>query len=123
MGYYTEYKLTARKIKNNEQFNQLVAALTDKDIFNYALLKGDFDERTHEAFFDTYEAVKWYTHVEDMISIAETFPNIYFELEGAGEEMGDFWKEYYHDMDVETCRGEIVYEQPKKVQWSDLIVF
>ena len=58
-----------------------------------------------------------------MVAVAEKFPKMYFELEGVGEEFGDFWKEYYHDMDIETCRGEIVYEQPKKVQWTELVRF
>ena len=123
MGYYTDYTLTARKIKNRNQFEELNNFLKDKEIINYALMDGSYKDNNHEAVFNCYDSVKWYNHSEDMVMIAEKFPNIYFMLEGAGEEFGDWWREYYHDMDIEQCRGDIVYEQPKKVQWTELIPF
>ena len=122
MSYDTEFKLTARKLRNKDQFDKLVEELTRKDILHYALDEGHYDEMHHEAEFYPTEGVHWYQHAEDMVGIAESFPNVYFELEGVGETFGDFWKEYYHDMDVERCFGEIVYEQPKKVKWNDLLV-
>lgn len=123
MGYYTEYNLTVRRVKNKERFNELQNTLKSKEIIGYALYEGDYDEHHKEATFSCYDSVKWYTHSEDMVYIAEKYPEMYFELDGSGEEFGDFWKEYYHDMDIEQCHGEIVYEQPKKVQWNELIPF
>ena len=122
MGYYTDHTLIVRKIKNEEQFEELNTYLKEKELINYAFCDGDYDPNHQEAIFYTYDSVKWYDHSEAMVDVAEKFPKMYFELEGAGEEFGDFWKEYYHDMDIEYCRGEIVYEQPKKVQWQDLLV-
>ena len=122
MGYYTDHTLTVRKVKNEEEFNKLNEYLKEKEIINYAIQEGDYDPNHQEAIFYPYDSVKWYDHSEAMVGVAEKFPKMYFELEGAGEEFGDFWKEYYHDMDIEYCRGEIVYEQPKKVAWQDLLV-
>ena len=123
MGYCTDYSLNVRKIQNKLQFNELVEYLKEKDLIGYAFDKGDYDDKHHEASFWPFDTVKWCKHAEDMVDIAEHFPNMYFELEGAGESFGDFWREYYHDMDIEYCRGEIIYEQPKKIQWTELIPF
>jgi len=123
MGYYTEHTLTARKVRDKEQYEAILQELKDRDLLNYALCKGNYNNENHEVCFPSYDAVKWYDHPEDMVAIAEKFPNVYFMLEGSGEEFGDFWREYYHDMDVEHCRGDIVFEEPKKVQWKDLITF
>ena len=123
MGYYTEHTLTVRKVRDKSQFEDLCDALKSKELIGYAFDEGSYNDKRHEAYFSCYDCVKWYDHPKDMVMIAEKFPNMYFELEGAGEEFGDFWREYYHDMDVESCRGDIIYEEPKKIQWKDLIPF
>lgn len=123
MGYCTDHNLTVRKIKSEERFKELLDYMKSKDLIHYAFDDGRYNEKRHEAEFLCYDSVKWYNHTVDMLHIAEKFPEMYFELEGNGEDFGDFWKEYYHDMDIEYCRGEIVYEQPKKVQWQQLIAF
>lgn len=123
MGYYTEHNLEVRKIRDKSQFEELETYLEEKDIINYALCQGHYNEETKEAYFTCYGEAKWYDHPQDMVAVAEKFPNMYFMLEGVGEEFGDFWREYYHDMDIEECRGEIIYEEPHKVQWKDLRPF
>lgn len=123
MGYYTKYTLTVRKIKNEEWFKKLQEELRSRELIGYAFDEGHYSEKNKEAIFYMYDECKWYNHAEDMVMIAEKFPKMYFQLEGFGEEFQDFWHEYYHDMDVEVCHGEIVFEQPKKVQWTELIPF
>lgn len=123
MGYYTEHTLTVRNVRSEEEFNKLSDFLTEKELIGYAFCDGIYTSNRFEAEFPTYGECKWYDHPEHMVAIAEKFPTMYFELEGIGEEFGDFWKEYYHDMDIEQCRGEIVYEQPHKVQWTELMPF
>ena len=123
MGYYTEHSLEVRNVKSEERFNELSNALIEKELLGYALYEGTYFADKMTAYFGAYDAVKWYDHAKDMVGIAERFPEMYFELSGEGEEFGDFWKEYYHDMDVEECRGEVVYEQPKRVQWKELMPF
>lgn len=122
MKYYTDYKLIVRKIKDKEQFMSLDDEIHKRDLIGYAFDSGSYDECHHEACYYPFEGVTWYEHAKDMVHIAEKFPNMFFELEGTGEDFGDFWKEYYHDMDIEYCRGDIVYEEPKRVQWNDLIM-
>ena len=123
MGHFTNYTLEVRNIRDKGQFEDLVEELRKREILNYALCMGSYNDKRRDAYFPDYDSVKWYEHVENMVAIAEKFPNMYFLLEGAGEEFGDFWREYYHDMDIETCTGEIIYEQPKKIQWTELIPF
>lgn len=133
MGYYTEYTLEVRKIKNEEQFQELVEELKAHDLIGYAFDEGHFPaipytnlrerNKSHEALFYPYDEAKWYDHSAVMIMISEKFPNMYFELSGVGEDFGDFWKEYYHDGEVEECAGEIVYAQPKRIQWDKLMRF
>ena len=121
--YHTEYYLTVRKVKNSQQFDELSEELKKYDLLYYAFDSGTYTEKNGEAFFCPFEGVTWFNHAADMIMISEKFPKMYFELEGIGEEYGDFWKEYYHDGECEVCRGEVVFEQPKKVQWTELIPF
>lgn len=119
----TQYSLNVRKVRNEQEFDILVNELTRREIIRYALDNGFYYPHMKEASFGSYDPVRWNNHVQDMVMISEQFPAMYFELEGAGEPIGDFWKEYYHDGEVEYCRGEIVYEQPKKVQWTELVAF
>lgn len=117
MGYYTEHTLTVKRLDNKKQFEELEQELKEKEILRYAVCEGEYSEDLHEAYFSCYDSVKWYDHEKDMAEIAEKFPNVYFELEGNGEEFGDFWREYYHGLISETCRGEIIFEKPTKVYW------
>lgn len=123
MGYYTEHTMTVRNVLNKDQYEALKEEMESRDLIGYAFDEGSYDEKNHEVFFGCYDSAKWYDHPTDMVAIAEKFPNMFFELCGAGEEFGDFWKEYYHDMDVETCRGDVVFEKPHKIPWDRLIKF
>lgn len=123
MGYRTKYSLSVRNIKSEQRFNELVQFLKNKDIIHYAVCDGEYFEDSNEALFACFEDVKWYDHVDQMITVAEKFPEMYFQLEGQGEETGDFWRMYFHDMDIETCLGEVVYEQPNKIDWDKVAVF
>ena len=121
MGYTTKHSLTALNVRDEEQFNEITEEMKKRDLIGYAFVHGCY--AGHEAFFDPYDFVKWYNHRSDMIAIAEKFPNVYFELEGWGEDHGDFWREYYHDMESESCYGEVVFERPRKIQWDKAMVF
>ena len=121
--YCTQYALTARCLENKSQYKELVEELEKRDLVRYAFDDGIYSDRHNykEAKFYPYEAVGWGDHAKDMVMLSEKFSNVYFELSGDGEDFGDFWKEYYHDGECEFCRGEIVYEQPRKVQWDKLL--
>ena len=121
--YYTDYKLTVRNVKNKDQFALLVDVLNKEDLIPYAFDDGMYDEKHNEAVFPPFERTVWEGHVTDMIKIAEQLPDMYFQLDGIGESFGDVWCLYFHDMDIESCTGEIVFEAPKKVQWTELVEF
>ena len=123
MEYFTKFKLSVRNVRSEERFNELVQTLKDKEIISYALCEGTYYSNSKEALFEPFEETRWYEHTDHMISIAEKFPEMYFELEGHGEEDGDFWRMYFHDMDIETCLGEVVFEQPRSIDWNALLVF
>ena len=123
MSYMTDYKLTVRNVETLTFFKDLVDAMKQKDLIHYAFNDGDYDQKGMEAVFLPYERVTWTDHVTDMMFLAEKFPKMYFNLEGIGESFGDVWCLYFHDMDIESCHGEIVFEQPKKVQWTELVEF
>lgn len=42
------------------------------------------------------ESIKWYEHQNEMRQLSAKYPDIFFELEGHGEEYGDDWRELYY---------------------------
>ena len=60
MGYYTQYTLTARRLRNENQFNELQEELTNKELIHYTLNDGDYNDRYKEAEFSCYDEAKWY---------------------------------------------------------------
>lgn len=121
--YTTLYSMEVRKIKNKSQYDKLVKYLQKNDLIGYAFDKCTYIDVTKEAVFSAYDWVNWNTRPIIMIMMSEKFPEMTFEITGYGESYGDVWKEYYHDGEVECCRGEIIYEQPRKIQWNELVTF
>ena len=118
MGYYTDYSLTVKNIKDQEEFDSLVNTLKEHEIIEYALDNGWFN--SHVAEFSTYDAVKWYDSEKDMMEISKLYPGMYFMLEGSGEEFGDLWREYFKNGITEHCNGNIVFEKPQIIPWEDI---
>lgn len=123
MGYYTRYSLNVRNIRTEEQFKNLEKTLKMYDLIRYVFETGFYDPKHNEAEFQCYEEQKWIDHERDMEEIAEKFPDMYFRLNGIGQDIGDYWCEYYHNNQSENCIGEIVYEQPRKIEWDKELVF
>lgn len=121
MGYYTEYSLKVRNISSADN-EKLMDILKEKDLIGYVFWDSYYDEHHDEAEFSSYEEQKWYDYETDMDEISKKFPNAVFELSGEGEEYGDYWHEYFKNGRHECCRGEIVYETPKEIQWNNLLV-
>lgn len=88
MGYYTNF--TFNMWDKDDQWIE-----EDNPIFEKIWEK--FDEVTYmesNEFKDMYYDVlttKWYEWEEDMKKIVADFPDIKFELEGRGEDRGDWW--------------------------------
>ena len=121
--YTTKYFMEVRNIKNEDQYAELVKFMREKDLFGYVFEEGKYIDCTHEAMFGSFEEVRWAERPIVMIMISEKFPNMTFEITGDGESYGDLWKEYYHEGEIECCSGEIIYEQPRKIQWNELVIF
>lgn len=64
----------------------------------------------------TFEA-KWYHHEEEMKKLAAQFPDIIFELEGKGEENGDWWKEFYHGDKFYRSEAKLIPPEDKPLDF------
>lgn len=77
MGYYTIYSLTRIKGKS-EDFDALNEDLRELGI--------DLDSDCN---------LKWYDHETDLENLTKKYPDLVVELEGDGEDVGDYWKKRF----------------------------
>lgn len=119
MGYYTNYNLSVKNVRSNDEFMVLQAVLRQKCIINYALDDGEYNSKTHNAEFYSYDMVKWYEHDKDMIEISKLIPHMTFMLAGNGENYEDQYRIYYKDGESEYTEAEIVWSEPQTIKWED----
>lgn len=117
MGYYTSHSLDVKNVESENQFNELVNAMREMEIIDYALDAGSYSEDTKCAYFYASDEVKWYSSSEDMEKISIQFPDMIFLLEGHGEEFGDFWRNYFHNGEHEYCQGHLSFDKPSSIKW------
>lgn len=107
MGYYTYYELTVKNQDNTAISEELEAQLT-QEIFQdwYAA-----DEQVPTSFLEVigYDSYKWYDHHDTMRRVAENHPDLWFILEGKGEEYDDVWVKVYHGDKYREKYVEIFY--------------
>lgn len=120
MGYHTLHELRVRKpgkdqTWSQEEIDELINALTEKEIMGYALT--DVFQEIPLCICGN-EEVKWYDHDIDMIKISNQFPDYTFQLHGDGEEPDDVWFSYYKDGKHERCLGVVQYKEPTKILWE-----
>ena len=77
MGYYTIYSLT--KIKGKDE--------------DFDALNKDLRELGIDLDFDCN--LKWYDHETDLENLTKKYPDLVVELEGDGEDVGDYWKKRF----------------------------
>lgn len=94
MGYYTDYTLTTIP-------EQLPADFDSK-----------FKEITSYSVADIDGNIKWYDHDEDMLKLSALYPNIFFTLEGVGEDSDDRWISYYVNGKSQDGNLHKVYDEP-----------
>jgi len=124
MGYYTWFSMKARHIKSKEEYEAIVEALKDNELYAYddkygVFCESDYSETFKEATFSVCDEYKWYDHTYDMMKISKLFPDVIFRLSGDGEEREDMWHEYFHNGQVEECRAEIKFPKPTEIEWND----
>lgn len=66
-------------------------------------------EGVAEDFFKyhSYEA-KWYNWKNDMKDMAKAFPSLYFELEGRGEDLADWWQAVFHGTEASIRQAQLI---------------
>lgn len=123
MGYYTMYSLQARKVENKEQFESIVQALKDMELYGEGcygvFMESTYFEDSNEATFSAYDECRWYDHDYDMMKLCKMFPNVIFKLSGEGEEREDMWRKYFHNGEIEECRAQVTFAKPVWIEWDE----
>ena len=63
------------------------------------------------AFFSKYE--NWNNWIEDMLHLAQTYPDYTFIVDGDDGEDGKMWRTYFRGDKVFTADARIVYDTPE----------
>lgn len=95
MGYYTKYQVVT--VRDSKSTSETVEA---RERFRQALLDV-LDEQ--EEYFFTEEGWKWYSHEDDLVRVSERVPDLYFCIEGRGEDDHDLWRKHFYNG---GCRKE-----------------
>ena len=135
MGYYTYFTLGVHKKKCNVncpdvtvdfEIEKKVAVELAKLIYEIGDQPNEYDikelERVEERgiYAVLEDSLKWYNHEDDMCKLSAMFPDLYFTLEGDGEEFDDFWRKLFHDGQCIGCvDGEIYYPEFNINYWED----
>lgn len=109
MGYSTNFEITAVGFKDPDQVEFFEFKL--KKISGYT-----FQTTTSDI---TYSGIlsdsKWYDCVEDCTALSIAFPDVLIEVEGDGEESGDFWRARFRNGESEKITAEIVFPEFKEI--------
>jgi hypothetical protein len=111
MGYYTRFELEITG--TGERWVTGVDAMGQKVQVNIGLDHNEIEREIVElsgysSLFDG-NTHKWYDHAEHMTAISKKYPDLLFTLNGAGEETGDFWRDYYKGGKRQHEEGKIAY--------------
>lgn len=135
MGYYTYFTLGVHKKKfdvNNTdvtvdfeiekkvavELAKLICEIGDKPEERDIKYLAEVEERG--IYMVLEDSLKWYNHEDDMCKLSAMFPDLYFTLEGDGEEFDDFWRKLFHDGQCIGCvDGEIYYPEFDITYWED----
>ena len=122
MGYYTYYTVNVAKDVDAVESGDF---LFGKETYKYANALNKIMERYygHEdckdleykediefcSYFEQlfFDCCKWYQHDQDMLELSKMFPDVWFIVHGDGEEYDDLWYKYYHNGQMQECRGEV----------------
>ena len=136
MGYYTYFTLGVHKEKYNVnssdvtvdfEIEKKIAVELAKIIYEYQsekLTAADIEYLAQIEELGIYavldDSMKWYDHEDDMCKLSAMFPDLYFTLEGDGEEFDDYWRKLFHDGQCIGCvDGEIYYPEFDINYWDN----
>jgi hypothetical protein len=88
MGYYTQYEL--EHDGDHKELENFIKDTSNREHF-------DFDDpyAIKQLIVDWEYHGKWYGYKGDMITLSKQFPDVLFEISGAGETSGDLWIHYF----------------------------
>lgn len=113
IGYYTNFSLEAYT-DPRQKWGSTPSAQEEYDMMKRLCEISDMwavEDIDEGCPFDiiTWECYKWYDHNEHMTELSKEFPNVWFILEGEGEDQGDIWRTMYHNGRYETVYAEITF--------------
>jgi len=106
MGYETSFKIALLGNEDTSVVDEVIKALCLHTPYRHW-----GTSRKWSPGKITGDDCTWSHHQRDMGFISTLFPTITFEVEGAGAEQGDVWKEYY--LNGKTARYEAVFTIPE----------
>jgi len=102
MGYYTRFDLDVQD-STEEQDKEIT-----KEIYKIFGIEEDFNEESfYGEFFE--EEMKWYDYQKDMKKLSKKFPELLFELSGAGEEQGDLWYAWFKNGKMQYEKAQVMF--------------
>lgn len=118
MGYYTWFEISMREAKDakvklqdciKDIFNELSILIYDEELPTEEMDRylDDFNKWGGTNFFDS--ELKWYEWDSDMAALSTKFPDVYFVINGRGEDYDDRWRAYVHNGSVHQYQAEFYY--------------
>jgi len=97
MGYETHYTLTIHPEGSNLADCAFEQLIKDSEGAECTFSEGN-------CYNGSYNGTStWYEYPTDMATISRKFPRLVFELEGCGDESGDWWRKAWKD-------GKIIFD-------------
>lgn len=103
---------------NSVLYRNRLAAAAAKFLVNQPYFKGwrYYLDEALDPFNDIFcNSMKWYDHEVEMIAMSKAFPDLWFRLDGYGEDREDIWYEVYHDGKYSRVEAQIVYPPIKDI--------
>lgn len=97
MGYYTDYQVSWDKHSDasiDEAIEKKFNEITGIDEESYG---GDYNVWDATDKYILLFRAKWYPWPDDMVELSRAYPDIWFEVSGAGEEPEDLWESRWKD--------------------------
>ena len=115
MGYYTDFHLDVEIYNKEDKWYEPAPENILKQVqecfcklFDWGCDENDFNWIIHHTI-----NWKWYDHENDMKKLAKLFPDLYFTLEGKGEEVTDIWVKQFHGDEYYEDFAQIAYPEKK----------
>jgi len=56
------------------------------------------------------DQISWYNHEEDMVQLSLLYPEVTFQIDGEGEEVGDIWRATVKNGEFQRKTARIVFD-------------